>query len=162
MEKEIRFNEDGTAEFQVRLVGDVTQQTYLGKFKVLSVMDPFQILNAGKRYRDLLGVNPAFASETELNLAFALAQLEFRVVEAPPFWNNGRLKDLNVIMSVFDLAIDVEEQYRIDQKKRVEESLELIRANLERIKASQRVEQAEEDNEQEDNEQEEDLDGGME
>lgn len=136
MEKEIRFNDDGTAEFQVRLVGDVTQQTYLGKFKVFSVMDPFQILNAGKRYRDLLGVNPAFASETELNLAFSLAQLEYRILEAPPFWNNGRLKDLNVIMSVFDLAIESEEQYRLDQKKRVEESLTLIKSNLERLKAS--------------------------
>lgn len=137
MEKEIRFNDEGTAEFQVRLVGDVTQQTYLGKFKVVSVMDPFQILSAGKRYRDLLGVNPAFASETELNLAFALAQLEYRVLDAPPFWNNGRLKDLNVIMSVFDLAVEAEEQYRLEQKKRVEESLELIKSNLERIKASQ-------------------------
>lgn len=137
MEKEIRFNDDGTAEFQVRLVGDVTQQTYLGKFKVNSVMDPFQILNAGKRYRDLLGVNPAFASETELNLAFSLAQLEYRIIDAPPFWNNGRLKDLNVIMSVFDLAVEAEERYRLDQKKRVEESLELIKSNLERIKTSQ-------------------------
>lgn len=137
MEKEIRFNDDGTAEFNVKLVGDVTQQTYLGKFKVISVMDPFQILNAGKRYRDLLGVNPAFASETELNLAFALAQLEYRIISAPPFWNNGNLKDLNVIMSVFDLAVQVEEEYRIDQKKRVEESLELIKSNLERLKASQ-------------------------
>lgn len=137
MDKEFRFNDDGTAEFQVRLIGDVTQQTYLGKFKVNSILDPFQILNAGKRYRDLLGVNPAFASETELNLAFALAQLEYRIIEAPPFWNNGRLKDLNVIMSVFDLAVEVEETYRIDQKKRVQESLELIKNNLERIKASQ-------------------------
>ena len=137
MNKEIRFNEEGTAEFDVKLVGDVTQQTYLGKFKVVSVMDPFQILSAGKRYRDLLGVNPAFASETELNLAFALAQLEHRIIQAPPFWNNGNLKDLNVIMSVFDLSVQVEEEYRLEQKKRVEESLEIIKNNLERIKKSQ-------------------------
>ena len=137
MDKEIRFNDDGTAEFNIHLVGDVTQQTYIGKFKVNSVLDPFQILNSGKRYRDLLGVNPAFASETEMNLAFALAQLEYRVINPPPFWNNGNLKDLNVIMSVFDLSIQAEEQYRIDQKKRVQESLEIIKSNLERIKASQ-------------------------
>lgn len=145
MEKEIKFNEEGTAEFQVRLVGDVTQQTYLGKFKVISVMDPFQMLSAGKRYRELLGVNPAFASETELNLAFSLAQLEYRIIEAPPFWNNGRLKDLNVIMSVFDLAVQAEETYRIEQKKRVEESLEIIKNNLERIKASQKIEEQDPD-----------------
>jgi len=104
--------------------------TYLGSFKFRCFLNPLQQLQAGREYRELLGSNPAFASDTELQLAFAISQLKQRVIKAPPFWTSsaqeagvvGNIGDLNIIGAVLDAAMLAEEMY----KKKIKEERDKI------------------------------------
>ncbi len=142
---DIRFNSDGFAMFDINMIGGTTQTTYLGTFEVYPILSPTQFLSAGRRYRELLGPNPAFATEFELNLAYALSQLELRVRVAPSFWNRGDIKDTEVIMAVFDKTIEVEEIFRKEQKEKTAHALETLKLQLEKIKSQNQSEESAED-----------------
>lgn len=145
-DKSFELSENGTfGFFEINSTGETTGSMYMGKFKVLTVLDPEQKLSAGREYRSLLGPNPAFASDLEANLAFALAQLRHRIVEPAPFWNGGRVKDENIILEVLDKALAVELFYRDEIKNRSENNLKKIQEHLIKIQEQAKKNQEEAD-----------------
>lgn len=132
----IKIQDDGTAFFTINQPGKGTGDNYFGKFHVHCMLTANQILSAGKSYRTLLGQNMAFADSTEINLAFAISQLEQRIIKAPSFWNGGNLKDLDIIMLVLDMAVAAEEKYREIQKEEAAQALDILRKNYEEYVSS--------------------------
>lgn len=105
-----------TATFSVNIVGKHSKDSYMGTFKVKCLLSPLEEIAADKRYRDLLGSNSHLAQEHIRQQAFALAQLEQRVINMPPFWENdslpgGHIKDTNVLLAILDLAVEAQEKY---------------------------------------------------
>ncbi len=86
--------------------------TYTGTFTFRCFLTPTQLLAASKKYRELLGPNAIFAPEHEGHVAYALTQLEHRILKSPPFWTQplqngemaGNIPDLNIILMVLDAA----------------------------------------------------------
>lgn len=125
------------AVFDVNLIGDKTNTTYMGTFKVKCLISPLEEIEADRVYRELLGANSHLAQEHVRQQAFALSQLQQRVLEAPVFWENtilggGHIQDRNVIMYILDRAIQAQEEYVEGKKKELEERqkklAELIRS----------------------------------
>lgn len=105
-----------TATFSVNIVGKHSKDSYMGTFKVKCLLSPLEMIAADKRYRDLLGANSHLAQENIRQQAFALAELEQRVIDMPPFWENdslpgGHIKDANVLLHVLDQAVEAQEKY---------------------------------------------------
>ena len=128
---------DSSAEFEVNIVGQSSYQTYMGKFKVKCLMSPMDVLESDKLYRSLLGEQgPMFASERAKNLAFALSQLKYRVIDQAPFWDNRRLggshiPDDNVIIEVVNLAIEAEDKFLELKEQEAEKLKERLKAAFE-------------------------------
>ena len=115
-----------TATFSINVVGRLTKDSYMGTFKVKCLISPLEEIAADKRYRDLLGDNSHLAQEHIRQQAFALAQLEQRIIEMPPFWENdtlggGHIKDTNVVLHVLDQAIEAQEKYVGIKEKELKE-----------------------------------------
>jgi hypothetical protein len=130
-------NEDGTVTFRISEVGDRSRTTYEGLFKVKGSLSPFDELSAGKDMRQLLGEHGAGATDHEINIAYALAQLRHRIVESPSFWTErsrdgfgGADMDGNVILHVLTLAVDGEvemgKKFRQEAKRRLKEMSEAL------------------------------------
>jgi hypothetical protein len=105
-----------TATFTINMVGRHSKDTYMGTFKVKCLLSPLEMIAADKRYRDLLGANSHLAQENIRQQAFALAELEQRVIDMPPFWENdslpgGHIKDANVLLHILDMAVEAQEKY---------------------------------------------------
>ena len=105
-----------TATFTINVVGKHSKDSYMGTFKVKCLLSPLEEIAADKRYRDLLGANSHLAQEHIRQQAFALSQLEQRVIEMPAFWENdtlpgGHIKDVNVLLAVLDRSIEAQEKY---------------------------------------------------
>ena len=94
--------------------------TYTGSFQFRCFLNPTQLLESGREYRSLLGNMGAQASETEQNVAFALSQLRYRIVKAPPFWEStkqdsaygGDIPDLNILVLILEKALKAEEMFK--------------------------------------------------
>ena len=115
-----------TATFTVNIVGKHSKDSYMGTFKVKCLLSPLEDIAADKRYRDLLGANSHLAQEHIRQQAFALAQLEQRVIEMPPFWENdnlpgGHIKDANVLLHVLDQAVEAQEKYIQNKEEELKE-----------------------------------------
>lgn len=148
-EESLQINlNDATASF--RLIGEVglvTRTLYEGTFVVRAVIDPSRELAMGRLYRQLLGSQPQHATDRESNLAFALSQLQFRVIKAPPWWDatpgqevRGAVLDDNIILKVLDMAIQADDQYR---KQIQEDSKELFNNLKLKIETMEKAEQSE-------------------
>jgi hypothetical protein len=113
------------ATWEMRVDGDYSG-TFMGTFKFRCYLSPLQRIAAGREMRDLLGPIAGLANKQESFMAFAITELKYRVLEAPPFWGAasaqgyaGDLHDENVVFAVFDAAIDAENKYKaILQDKR--------------------------------------------
>lgn len=121
--------EGNTGLWEMRVDGDI-QGTYIGTFRFKTFLTPLQQIAANRDYRELIGPNPTMVPEHESFLAYALTQLKYRIVTAPPFWAssqsggiNGDIPDENVISAVLDAAIGTEVKYKNQLKKRKEEAL---------------------------------------
>jgi hypothetical protein len=104
------------ATFTVNIIGRHSKSSYMGTFKVKCLLSPLEEIAADKRYRDLLGSNSHLAQERVRQQAFALAQLEQRIIAMPPFWENdtlpgGHISDDNVLLHVLDEAIEAQNKY---------------------------------------------------
>jgi len=115
-----------TAKFTINITGRHSQATYMGTFRVKCLLSPLEEIAADKRYRDLLGSNSHLAQEHVRRQAFALSQLEQRVIEMPPFWENdiingGHIQDDNVLLDILDLAVEAQEKYINAKAKELEE-----------------------------------------
>ena len=105
-----------TATFTINVIGRHSKASYMGTFKVKCLLSPLEEIAADKRYRDLLGSNSHLAQERVRQQAFALAQLEQRVIDMPPFWENdtlpgGHIQDDNVLLHVLDQAVECQNSY---------------------------------------------------
>lgn len=132
------FNSDGTATYELNMDGDISG-SYRGKFVFKCYLDPLSELAASKLFRELMGFNPQEMNETDKYLAWALAQLKYRIAKSPPFWKtegsliDGNIFDKNIITHVLDMATEAELLYRKDIKKRKEEALQKAHAATQAI-----------------------------
>jgi len=118
MINEIRIDmEKEQATFTIDAIGSFDKKRYVAGFVVKAFLNPIDRISADKLRRELLGPNPESAGSEEKTMAFALAQLKYRVIEAGPFWFKGSdiggaaLKNDNIIYHVFNLATKAEEEY---------------------------------------------------
>jgi hypothetical protein len=123
--------EGSEAKFEISILGKFTKETYIGKFKVKCILSPLEEIEADKIYRDLLGNNYHLSDEIIKQKAFALAQLNVRILQAPPFWENdriggGHISDSNVILEVLDKAIEAQELYVEGKEKEMKERQEAL------------------------------------
>ena len=114
------IRENGTAEFQMHEDGDISNETYKGDFTVKCALTPYETILADRKYRELLGDNMVMASQDAQNFAFALSQLEQRIVKYPPFWKNDiingcHIKDDNILTYVLEQAFKAQKAY-MDKK----------------------------------------------
>ena len=112
---------DSEAKFDVNIIGERTNNSYLGSFRVKCILSPMEEIKADRMYRELMGQNPHLASEHVSQLAYALSQLNFRVIDSAPFWQGGEIPgghigDRNVILEVFDKSVEAQVTY-IEQKE---------------------------------------------
>jgi len=126
------FRFDGSvAEFDYHDVGDRTNTTYMGVFRVKTIVSPMDMIRADRLYRELIGsVNPHMASKETQNFAFALSQLKVRILEAPDFYKNSDLDgshlDSNILIDIINKSIDAEEEYKKQIDNKLKEMQELL------------------------------------
>jgi len=145
--------DNSTATWTINAVGDING-TYVGTFKFKCYLDPMEQIRANRDYREMIGANPLGVPEHESFLAYALTQLKYRVISAPPFWHStqsvgGNIPDENIISEVLNAAVDSEVIYRARLKKRREEALEKAKKAAEKMLKEQQGEAAKEDQENE-------------
>lgn len=121
--------EGNTALWDLRLDGDING-TYTGTFRFKCYLNPLQQIAADRERRELLGNQPLYAGDHESLLAYALTQLKYRIITAPPFWASsnssfaGDIADENIISAVLDAALGAEVKYKTLLKKKKLESIE--------------------------------------
>jgi len=146
------FNEDSTVTFRLAEVGSRSRTTYEGAFRVKTGLSPFDELAAGRDMRSLLGDYGVQALDHEANIAYALSQLRYRIVEAPLFWTEksregfgGADLDSNVTLAVLNLAIEAEVQATKRFKEEAKRRLKQMAAALEKHEADEASEGAEDE-----------------
>lgn len=129
---------------------------YLGTFKFRCFLTPSQRIAADRDFREMLGSNPSFAKEHEADLAFALTQLKYRVIAAPPFWDGesegslkGDVADDNIISLILAAAVASELKYRRQLAEKKDTAIERAKKAAEAILNNQQKEEKEEDDESE-------------
>jgi hypothetical protein len=119
-----------TAKFSVNIVGETTGKPFFGSFTVKTVLTRGDRFIADQRRRELLGPNSQDALPDLQLEAFMHGQLMVRVVESPEWWRQsdyGRnIEDANVIVELFNLVREKEDQAKEDLKKSAEEALTKI------------------------------------
>lgn len=130
--------EGNTATWDMRLDGDI-HGTYVGAFRFKCYLSPLQQIAADRERRELLGNQPLYASEHESFLAYALTQLKYRIITAPPFWASqnpatlaGDIADENVIAAVLDAALGAEIKYKSQLKKKKLDAVTRAKASTEK------------------------------
>lgn len=138
-----------TATWDINTVGSI-MGTYIGTFRFRCFLSPLQQISAGREERELIGVNMSLAPEHEKFLAYALTQLKYRIVSAPPFWASsnmnslqGDIPDEEVISMILSAAIDAEAKYKNDIRKRKEEAINRAKKASEAIIKSEMAVRAE-------------------
>lgn len=148
--------EGNVAVWELKSQGDING-TYIGVFKFKCYLDPMEQIKANREYREMLGLNPLTAPEHESWLAYALTQLKYRVVSAPPFWTStldvsgvpGNIPDENILGEVLSAATDAEVKYRNQLKKRKLSALDRAKKAAERLLQDQVSEDKEGEDESE-------------
>lgn len=144
--------EGNVATWSLALSGDI-QGTYAGVFKFKCYLTPSEQLAAGRDYRELLGVNAALAFTKEDNLAYTLAQLKYRVLVAPPFWNSsigvngltGDIPDENVLDAIFEAAMASQLKYLAILQNKKDEMVKKAKASAEKLLSQKEGEMAAEE-----------------
>lgn len=138
--------ENDVATWDISAVGNI-KGTYLGTFKFRCFLTPLQQIAAGREERALVGENIAFAPEHERFMAYALTQLKYRILSAPPFWASatsgsiaGDIPDTEIVSLVLGSAIDAEVKYKNEIKYRKEAAIERAKKASDTIIAAQREE----------------------
>jgi hypothetical protein len=139
--------EGDVATWDISAVGNI-KGTYIGTFKFRCFLTPLQQISAGREERALVGENFAFAPEHERFMAYALTQLKYRILSAPPFWASanpngniqGDLPDTEIVSLVLGSAIDAEVKYKNEIKYRKEAAIERAKKANDTIIAAQREE----------------------
>lgn len=125
LERDDLLIEGNTATWNIAEPG-IIQGLYTGTFRFKCFPTPSERLASGRVYRELLGSHASLAQKYEDDLAFALAQLKYRVLEGPPFWNSslntsgiaGDIPDVDVLFIIFEAAMSSENKYLAQLEKR--------------------------------------------
>jgi hypothetical protein len=115
-------------------------------FKFLCSLNPIQYIEADKDYRELLGKNAEFVSTHADTIAYALAQLRQRVLDAPPFWyekgtryGGSGLKDHEILEVILEAAVKSEVKYRQELQKKHEEAINKLKEALDKRKLNEEI-----------------------
>jgi hypothetical protein len=128
--------------------GDING-TYMGQFVFKCFLLPSERLAAGRDRRNLLGEFGILATDLEKEIAFALSELKYRVVSAPPFWNPasimaGDIADIGLIFVALNAAMDAQELHRKQKIEEKEKTLNLASKAAEAILAQRQIEKDQE------------------
>lgn len=113
--------EGSTAKWTLPRTESELGGTYTGTFHFKCFLNPLELLQAGREYRSYLGAFAHLASETEINLAYALSRLNQLIIKAPPFWTSasqepggisGNIGDLKIIKLVLEASDRAETAFR--------------------------------------------------
>jgi len=100
--------------FTISVVGNVTGETFKGKFSAKPHLSFRDELLQDKIRRELLGPDAEHASEAAKIQSFMFSQLAVRIVDAPGWWkDNGNGLDLvddNVIAEVYQEVMRIEKE----------------------------------------------------
>lgn len=104
-------------------------ESYMGNFKVKTMLSPMDFIKADRLYRELIGsTTPHLATETTKSYCFALSQLKVRIVESPDFFKNQELDGSNlpgdVLIEILNKAIEAEAKYKKDVENRMRQMQE--------------------------------------
>jgi hypothetical protein len=132
--------EGNTASWDMKVDGAING-TYTGAFRFRCFLTPTQQIAANREYRELLGPQLTMAPEHETFLAYALTQLKYRILSAPPFWTStlqtssvaGDVPDENIISAVLDAAIGAEIKYKKQLNERKLEAIKRAKEAAERM-----------------------------
>lgn len=132
--------ENDTAKWFLNEQGDING-LYIGQFKFRCYLTPIQQINANREFREMLGNHQTMVPEHESFMAYALTQLKYRIIEAPPFWTSsiqtsgypGDIPDENVLSKILDAAISSEIKYKKLLKHKKEEALIKAKEEAEKI-----------------------------
>lgn len=144
--------EGNVCTWNIATHGDI-QGLYTGNFKFKCYLTPSEKLAAGRAYRELLGSNAALAFKSEDNLAFALSQLRYRIISAPPFWNSaigvdgqgGDIPDEKVLDAILEAAMSSELKYIAQLQNKKEQIIKKTKESAEKLLAQKEGEMAEEE-----------------
>lgn len=144
------------ATWTMRAEGTISG-TYSGTFVFRCYITPLQKIAAGREQRALLGESRSWVEtadyEHEAWLAYALTQLKYRIVSAPPFWgtsginksHEGDVPDENILETVLDAAVRAELKYKTHLKKMKEDAI--TKANLGAKVVEEQLKEAKDDGE---------------
>lgn len=145
--------EGNTATWDMRLEGNING-TYSGAFRFKCYISPLQQIAADRERRELLGPQPFAAGEHESLLAYALTQLKYRIISAPPFWESqnpatlsGDIADENVITAVLDAALGAEMKYKSQLKKKKLDAISRAKSATEKLMADEEANEDEDESE---------------
>lgn len=137
-ENEISIDSQGVASWDLNMSAPLGG-TYQGVFKFRTLLSPLQEIEADRDFRDLLGKNAEFASTHIETLAYAVAQLRYRVISGPPFWFDGvskfpgsQVKDQEILQAVFEAAAAAELKYRKIIKDKHEIAIKRLASTIEK------------------------------
>jgi len=132
--------EGSTATWELAAQGDI-MGLYTGQFKFRCYLTPTQKLAAGRLYRTLLGDHPTTALTHEDNMSFTLAQLKYRVISGPPFWESaigldgivGDIPDEKILDIIFEAAVASELKYLATLQQKKTELIEKAKKSAEKL-----------------------------
>lgn len=118
----------------INVIGDVSDETYKGDFRVKLRLSHKDQLVKDQRRRELLGPQAGPSTERALSTAMILSELYVRVISAPKWFEESdcglNLLDDNVISAIYDgiekILADKEEA----KKKKAEEAKVKMKADL--------------------------------
>lgn len=112
--------------FVIRVVGEVTGETFVGSFTVKTRLSHRDHLNRDSLRRQLLGDKPEFASERAATSAEIFSQCSTRILEAPSWWTGSdggmTLTDDSVVIEVYQEALKCEAEALAEVQKKAEEA----------------------------------------
>lgn len=120
-----------TEKFSINVVGEESGRAFTGDFKVKCSLTRQDRFRADQVRRDIIGPLP----EGQMPLpqlqteAFILGQLAVRIIDSPDWWADSgsigglKLQDYNVILSIYDKVVELDEKVAQKLKKDTEEAL---------------------------------------
>jgi hypothetical protein len=128
-----------TSTYDLKIEGEI-KGTYSGTFKFRCYLSPTQQIAANREFREILGPNPSFASNHVSLLAYALTELKYRIIQAPPFWVSesnsgygGDIADENVVSTVLDAAMDSQLKYKVLLRQKGLSSVSKAKSSIEEL-----------------------------
>lgn len=118
--------------FEVNLVGNISGQTWIGKFRAKPCLTWRDRINIDRTYRELVGGTGNTDDVGVAAMAKIVSQLSFRLTETPQWWKEAQggldLIDSNVIEEVFQKAKDIEEQYYKKLEEETNKNISILKA----------------------------------